>query len=71
MSQVGACGRSIKKPANGGFFNESENRTQLFDFGFLVNNVFANRRVEFSNLDFLRVEPLVLGRRIEVPGSCR
>ncbi len=61
---------ATKKPANGGFFNESENRTQLFDFGFLVHHVFAYRRIEFANLDLLRVEPLVLSRRVEVPGSC-
>ncbi len=59
-----------KKPANGGFFNASEDQSHLLDFGFLVHHVFAYRRIEFSNLDFLRVEPLVLGRRVEMPGSC-
>ena len=60
-----------KKPANGGFFNESENQSHLFDFGFLVNYMFADLRVEFANLDLLRMEPLVLSRRVEMPGSCR
>ena len=71
MSQVGACGRSNEKTRRWRVFYASKNRSHLLDLAFLVDHVFAYRRVELADLDFLRVEPLVLGRRVEVPGSCR
>ena len=61
---------ATKKPAVGGFFNASKNRSHLLDLAFLVDHVFAYRRVIFADLDLLRMKPLVLGRRVEVPGSC-
>ena len=42
-----------------------------FNLGFFVHHVFANLRVEFFDLDFLGMQPLVFCRRVEMSGAGR
>jgi hypothetical protein len=49
-----------------GFFVRDEN--QLLDFGFFVDHVLTNNRIEFFNFDFVRSRALVLVGGVEVAG---
>jgi hypothetical protein len=49
-----------------GFFVRRKN--QLLDFGFFVDHVLANNRIEFFNFDFVRGSALVLVGGVEVAG---
>jgi hypothetical protein len=44
---------------------------RLFQFRFLVHDVFAGDGIEFLDLHLFRHELLVLGRRVEVAGTGR
>jgi hypothetical protein len=44
---------------------------KLFDFRFFVGDVFTHDRIEFLGFEFVRMQPLVLGRRVVMPGSGR
>ena len=44
---------------------------ELLQLGFLVHHMLASLGIEFHDLHFLGHGPFVLGRSIEVAGSCR
>ncbi len=42
---------------------------ELLDLRFFVGDVFAHDRIEFLGFQLVRMQPLVLGRRVVVPGA--
>ena len=60
-----AKGRPQKSPREAGFL-ETSGRNRLLDFGFLVRDVLANRRIVLLGYHLFRMQTLVLGRRVVV-----
>jgi hypothetical protein len=58
----------VKKPPSAVFFAL---KWKLFDFGFFVDDVLADLRVEFSDFDFLGVQAFVFRRGVEMSGAGR
>ena len=44
---------------------------RLLDLGFFIHDVLPDFRVELANLDFLRMQPFVLGGCVVVARACR
>jgi hypothetical protein len=68
MTVYPSPGQAIKNPPNGGFF-QGLAAVDLFDLGFLVHHVLADRGIEFLDLHFARLVPLVLGRGVEMSSA--